>query len=160
MAYIALAFVLLSFANLSAVVYRALGGMLTAQTVPLNSTVSVPGTYLAYRAAILSYVQGHPGTSGSVSMGLLGLSAGQVATLSGADNQIVQNGSSVTVETWAPMSDANIAQTVSAALGDVSIGQAENSTWTSPLAGNMGALPIPVAAGNVVSVVTLSGSGY
>ncbi|WP_025860504.1 hypothetical protein [Acetobacter papayae] len=66
----------------------------------------------------------------------------------------------VTLQSWAAMSQVNILKTITRARGDLSIGSAQGSTWTSPYAGTMGSLPTPVTTGHVVSVVTFNKGSF
>ncbi|MBO1326269.1 type IV pilus biogenesis protein PilM [Acetobacter sp. TBRC 12305] len=160
MALIILAFAIIGLMDLSEVSFRALDGMMTVQIDQLDSAVSTSNAFLKYRSSLITYVENHPTVSGTVALGLLGLSPGEITSLSGADNTVIRNGSTVTVEAWSPMSSSEIAKTVTAAQGDLSIGAAAGSSWSSPLLGSMGSLPVPVDQGNIVTLVTLAGSIY
>lgn len=153
-------FVVLSLLGMTMATYRALDGLIDMQNTPLSSTAPVSSSFLAYKAALLTYVTTHPGTTGTVPISLLALDDDQVAALSDAGSEVIKNGSGTTVEAWAAMSTLDILKTITASQGDMSIGQAEGDTWTTPGGGDMGTLPVPVATGHAVSVVTLTGSGF
>jgi hypothetical protein len=160
MELVILAFAFLGLATSTEATYRALDTMIGSQNQPLSSKASVPGTFLLYRAAILSYVDAHPGFTGSVATSDLGFTDAQIEALSGGGNEVIRSGSSTTIETWAPMSAGDIDRAVATSQGDMAIGTSQGTTWTSPIAGYMGALPVAVASGDAVSVVTLTGSGF
>lgn len=160
MALIILAFAFIGLVGLSDVTFRALNGMMSVQIDQLNATVSTSNAFLKYRASLITYVEAHPSVSGTVALNLLGLSPNEITTLSGADNTVIRSGTTLTIEAWSPMSTSDIAKTVSAAQGDLSIGEADGASWSSPLLGSMGSLPVPVDQGNIVTLITLAGSIY
>lgn len=160
MQLIILAFAFLGLALNTETTYRALDMMMAAHNEPISSIASVPGTFLLYRAELLYYVDTHPGFSGTVAITDLGFTESQIAALGNGSNRVIRNGGSTTIEAWVPMSQWNIERAVANSYGDLAIGSANGTSWISPIAGNMGTLPVPVAAGNAVSVVTLTGSNF
>ncbi|MBS0987399.1 hypothetical protein JK182_01660 [Acetobacter okinawensis] len=160
MELVILAFAFLGLATSTEATYRALDTMIGSQNQPLSSKASVPGTFLLYRAAILSFVDAHPGFTGSVAATDLGFTDAQIAALAGGGNEVIRSGNGTTIQTWVPMSASDIERAVATSQGDMAIGTSQGTTWTSPIAGDMGALPVAVASGDAVSVVTLTGSGF
>jgi ethanolamine utilization microcompartment shell protein EutS len=80
--------------------------------------------------------------------------------LPGAGNYVSRNASGTMVITWIPLSASVIADTISLADGDRSIGIAHGMSWSSPVYGNMGSLPVSVPEGDIVSVVTFTGPRF
>ncbi|QEO18742.1 type IV pilus biogenesis protein PilM [Acetobacter vaccinii] len=115
--------------------------------------------WLAYKSAVQVYVEQHPGVSGSLDLDTLGLQ-GQTAALAQAGNSIIATPGQTTVVTWMAMPANAQADTLSLSDGDHSIGLSNGTSWTSPWFGDMGALPLMVPAGDIVSVVILSGTGF
>lgn len=151
-----LAFVMLLIMELTVSTYRDLDGLITIQKQPLQMALPPDNAFLAFRAALFRYVEAHPNTSGSVPLNALGLEASVTAGLKDAGDSISANGSMLTIESWAAMSQVDILKTVTRAQGDLSIGSAQGTTWSTPHNGPMGSLPAAVTTGHVVSLVTIS----
>ncbi|MFW7270369.1 type IV pilus biogenesis protein PilM [Gluconacetobacter sp. Hr-1-5] len=131
------------------------------QNTPLSSGsgAAAAQAWLAYKAALLKYLEDHPNATGPISLGLLGLNSNGY-DLSSAGNQIVRNDQSVTIEAWMELTADQIAAAIHIANGDMSIGTSLGDRWTAPSVGDMGLLPVSAPVGDAVSVVSLSGTGY
>lgn len=113
--------------------------------------------WLAYRTAVIHYVEEHPLTSGPITLSMIGMD-NEAMFLTGAGNVVIRNEDYVTVLTWMPMSEASITDTIRLSANDHSIGTSLGSTWETPRFGDMGNLPVYVPSGNIVSEVLLSGT--
>lgn len=152
----AFAFVMLSLLGLTLSTYRALDGLITIQKQPLQMALPPDNAFLAFRAALLNYVASHPDVTGAVPLEALGLEASVTAGLNDAGDDVSVDGSMLTIESWAAMSQVNIARTVTRAHGDLSIGAAQGTSWSTPGIGTMGTLPVAIATGHVVSLITIN----
>jgi len=116
--------------------------------------------FLAYKNAVQTYVSSHPGLgSGAIPVSALVLDAG-VTTQIIPGNTIIAASSGTTIVTWASAQPGLIAGVMQASQGDRAIGTSSGTRWSTPSLGDMGPLPIAVPAGDVVSVVTFTGTGY
>ena len=126
---------------------------------PLVSTTGTAQAWLAYKAALLFYVENHPETRSSVPLSALTLGS-NAALVAAAQNSIMGTGQSVSVIAWMPMEAADISQAILLANGDLSLGTARSGHWFTPASGDMGALPVVVPDGDAISYISLSGTGY
>lgn len=115
--------------------------------------------YLSYKKAVQAYVFAHPSTSGSVALADLPSSDVQGAT-SAMKNMVLRTGSSSEVVTWWETSSQRLDGLLAAAEGDRAIGISNGQSWQTPAGGDMGPLPVPVPAGDIVSFVIFTGSGF
>lgn len=116
--------------------------------------------FLAYKRAVQHYVHDNPGVTGSISLASLPTSDITGAT-SAMHNIVQRSAAGTTIQTWWDgAGSARLAALQRLSQGDIAIGLSNGSTWQSPAGGNMGALPVAVAAGDVVSVVTFTGTGF
>ncbi|MFT8828157.1 type IV pilus biogenesis protein PilM [Acetobacter syzygii] len=113
--------------------------------------------WLAYRTAVIRYVEKHPLVSGQIALSMIGMDD-QAHFLSGAGNFVIRNAENVAVLTWMPMSDASITDTIRLSDNDHSIGTSLGNTWETPDFGDMGNLPVYVPSGDIVSEVLLTGT--
>ena len=151
MAYIILAFALIigTFAEEKGLAVLAL------QQDSYEEPDNAAQKWLAYRSAVQFYVERHPGFAGALALSDLGMND-ERQFLPGAGNYVSRNASGTMVITWIPLSASVIADTISLADGDRSIGIAHGMSWSSPVYGNMGSLPVSVPEGDIVSVVTFT----
>ncbi|MCI1374161.1 MAG: type IV pilus biogenesis protein PilM [Acetobacter sp.] len=126
---------------------------------PLVSTAETAQAWLAYKAALLLYVENHPDNRSPVPLSTLMLGS-NAALVAAAQNSITDTGQSISVISWMPMEAVDISRAIMLAKGDLSIGTAHSGHWFTPTAGDMGALPVAVPDGDVVSYISLSGTQY
>ena len=157
---IGFAFAMLSLLGLSIETYRALDGLIAVQNQPLHLALPEDQAFLAFKATLLVYVATHPEITGAIPVTALDLEAPVSAALKDAGAYVSDANGVVTLQSWAAMSRINILKTITRARGDLSIGSAQGTTWTTPFAGTMGTLPTPVATGHVVSVVSFSKGSF
>ena len=157
MAYVFLALALVIMAASS------MGGLRVIQRQnlpsPFVSTTEAAQAWLAYKAALLLYVENHPATRSSVPLSALNL-GNSAALLAAAQNSVTGTGQSVSLIAWIPMEAADVSQAIILANGDLSLGTAHSGHWFTPTYGDMGALPVAVPDGDAVSYISLSGTGY
>lgn len=136
-------------------------GVANRQIRPVADIVADPTAlaWLAYKTALQAYVQRNPGFNGTVPLDQLALPPnGQDLTMAG--NRVVHDGATTQVVTWMALSGSAVSSTLRLAGGDQSIGISQGLTWETPSYGNMGSLPVDVPAGNIVSYVSFSGTGF
>ncbi|ETC99460.1 type IV pilus biogenesis protein PilM [Asaia sp. SF2.1] len=116
--------------------------------------------FLAYKNAVQFYVSDHPGLeSGAIPLSALALDSG-VTTLISPGNTIIRSDAGTTIVTWAAPQAGLIDAVMQASQGDRSIGTSSGTRWSTPYFGDMGSIPAPVPTGDIVSVVTFTGTGY
>ncbi|MBB2161585.1 type IV pilus biogenesis protein PilM [Gluconacetobacter sacchari] len=127
--------------------------------VTMDEDVVADG-FLSYKRAVQAYVHESPGITGSIS--LASLPTADITGATSAMHSIVQRSAAgTTIQTWWDgAGSARLAALQRLSEGDIAIGLSNGSTWQSPAGGQMGALPVAVAAGDVVSVVTFTGTGF
>lgn len=157
MPYIILAMALLLITAGSISSLRVIQGQNTPAA--LDTGTRATRAWLSYKSALLAYLEKNPGADGSLSLDQIGL-ATDAGLLAAAGNQIQRGPNAVTLEAWMPLTSDEISDAIRLSNGDKSIGTSTGDRWTTPVFGDMGTLPVSAPAGDVVSVVTLSGSGY
>ena len=128
---------------------------------PDRSPVAASGAaaFLSYKRAVQAYVYAHPSASGSIDVTSLPTADTQSAT-SAMKNVVLRTGAGSEIVTWWDVSSGALNDVLSLADGDRAIGVSTGQNWTTPDGGDMGPLPITVPAGDVVSFVRFTGSGY
>ena len=136
-------------------------GVTNRQIRPVGDIVADPAalTWLAYKAAVQTYVENNPAFSGTVPLDQIGMPADS-PDLSTAGNFVTRESMTTQVVTWMALSGSSISSARRLAAGDQSIGISEGNTWETPSYGNMGPLPVTVPAGDVVSCVSFTGTGF
>ncbi|MBB2156618.1 hypothetical protein HLH33_09905 [Gluconacetobacter diazotrophicus] len=125
-----------------------------------NGPDAIATAWLAYKAAVQSYVSNHPGFSGSVTADALMLDGSDLSLAQGQnDVRITSNGTVITV--WSLANGETLISAIDGVIGEVAtIGLSTGTGWTTQLAGTMGNLAVTVPAGDVVSQVTYQGTGF
>jgi PilM len=130
--------------------------LLAQQAVPPRAELqeNVLGSlFVAYRNAIVAWVTVNPTFLGAVPSSSLVLPPG-FAALSGQGNEVVAtpSGAGRIIYTWAALPAGAASQAAQATNEDLSFGTVSGNAWTSPIAGGMGTLGVPVPTGDVVSI--------
>ncbi|MFT9089621.1 MAG: type IV pilus biogenesis protein PilM [Gluconacetobacter sp.] len=127
--------------------------------VTMDGDVAAEG-FLSYKRAVQAYVHQSPGITGSISLASLP-SADITGTTSAMHNIVQRSAAGTTIQTWWDgAGSARLAALERLSQDDIAIGLSNGATWQSPAGGEMGTLPVAVAAGDVVSVVTFTGTGF
>ncbi|WP_225063063.1 type IV pilus biogenesis protein PilM [Komagataeibacter rhaeticus] len=136
-------------------------GVTNRQIRPVADIVADPAalSWLAYKAAVQTYVERNPAFAGTVPLDQIGVPA-DGPDLSTAGNFVVRDSGTTQVVTWMALSGSSISSARRLAAGDQSIGISTGNTWETPSYGNMGPLPVTVPAGDVVSCVSFTGTGF
>ncbi|GBR16857.1 hypothetical protein AA105894_1676 [Asaia spathodeae NBRC 105894] len=108
--------------------------------------------FLTYQAEVVQAVEAN-GNSSGVAIPTISGSGG--TPLPGAGNQVVQNGSTVTIAVYAALSSGQMAAAIVQSGGNATIGWSRNGQWVSPIYGQMGGTPLGVPDGDAVSFVAL-----
>lgn len=147
------------------VVSLIIGLSVTQRVINEHVSEQVPGStpdaviYLQYKAQVQAYVWNHPGFNGTVDSSALAV-GGTQAALIGAGNDVRSTAAGTTVTTWATGTSSLLAAIILKSGGDVAIGTSAGTTWSTPSLGDMGALPLTVASGDIVSSISFSGTGF
>lgn len=135
------------------------GALNTQQRSAVTAGASDLTAFLSFKRAVQGYVTANPSVSGSIPLSSLPSSETEGAT-SAMKDMVIRTGSGTEIVTWWEMSGARLDDLLAAAEGDRAIGISTGQNWQTPYGGDMGPLPVTVPAGDIVSFVIFTGSGF